>query len=76
MKSESVCPSNLLEANRPLIELHLPRITPEAVGELLLLQQYQTALAGALYGVNPFDQPGVESGKQATLRILKQKQRL
>ncbi len=64
----------LLEANRPLIELHLPRITPEAVGELLLLQQYQTALAGALYGVNPFDQPGVESGKQATLRILKKRQ--
>ena len=62
----------LLEANRPLIELHLPRITPEIVGELLLMQQYQTALAGALYGVNPFDQPGVESGKQATLRLLKQ----
>ncbi len=66
----------LLEAKRPLIELHLSRISPEAVGELLLLQQYQTALAGALYGVNPFDQPGVEAGKQATLRILKQKQRL
>ena len=63
----------LLDAGRPLIELHLPAITPEAVGELLLLQQYQTALAGALYGVNPFDQPAVEAAKQAALRLLKQK---
>ena len=57
-------------AQRPLIELRMPRITPQAVGELLLLQQLQTALAGALYDVYPFDQPGVEAGKIAAKRIL------
>lgn len=65
----------LLAAGRPLIELRLPAIAPEHVGELLLLQQYQTALAGALYGVTPFDQPGVEAGKRATLRLLQRARR-
>ena len=60
----------LVAAGRPLVELTLPRITPAAVGELLMLQQLQTALAGALYRVDPFTQPGVEAGKQAAMRIL------
>jgi glucose-6-phosphate isomerase len=65
----------LVARRRPLIELRMPRITPQAVGELLLLQQLQTALAGALYRVYPFDQPGVEAGKLAAKRILERKRR-
>jgi glucose-6-phosphate isomerase len=53
-----------------VVEIRLRRMTPEAIGELLLLQQLQTALAGALYQVDPFTQPGVEAGKVAALRIL------
>ena len=60
----------LLDAGRPLVELTLPSVTPDAVGELMMLQQLQTALAGALYGVDPFTQPGVEAGKQAAMRLL------
>lgn len=60
----------LVEHGRPLVEIRMARATPESVGELLLLQQLQTALAGALYGVYPFDQPGVEAGKKAAVRIL------
>ena len=60
----------LVAAGRPLVELTLPRVTPAAVGELLMLQQLQTALAGALYRVDPFTQPGVEAGKRAAMRIL------
>jgi glucose-6-phosphate isomerase len=60
----------LVARGRPLVELRLPRVTPEGIGELLMLQQLQTALAGPLYGVNPFDQPGVEAGKLAALRIF------
>ncbi len=65
----------LLEAGRPLVELRLPSIGAAQIGELLMLQQYQTALAGALYGVNPFEQPGVEAGKRATLRVLERNRR-
>jgi glucose-6-phosphate isomerase len=60
----------LIDCGRPVIELRLPRISPETVGEVLLLQQLQTALAGTLYEVNPFDQPGVEAGKRAAVRLL------
>lgn len=63
----------LVEKGRPLLEIRLPKITPESVGELLMLQQIQTALAGGLYGVYPFDQPGVEAGKRAALRILERR---
>lgn len=61
---------SLVELGRPVAQLQLPRITPQLLGELLALRQLQTALAGSLYRVNPFDQPGVEAGKQAALRIL------
>ncbi len=60
----------LCARERPLVELRLARITPELVGELLFMRQLQTALAGSLYRVNPFDQPGVEAGKVAAMRIL------
>ncbi len=60
----------LVEAGRPLAVLRLPRITAQTIGGLLLMQQLQTALAGPLYGVNPFDQPGVEAGKRAARRLL------
>ena len=60
----------LRSCGRPLVEIRLPRITPQGIGELLLMQQLQTALAGDLYGVDPFTQPGVEAGKRAALRIL------
>ena len=60
----------LVAAGRPLVELALPRIGPDALGELLFMRQLQTALAGSLYRVDPFLQPGVEAGKQAALRIL------
>lgn len=65
----------LRSCGRPLLELRLPRIAPAVVGELLLMQQLQTALAGALYGVDPFTQPGVEAAKQAALRILERRSR-
>jgi glucose-6-phosphate isomerase len=60
----------LVDRGRPLVQITVPRVSPEHVGELLCVQQLQTALAGALYGVDPFTQPGVEAGKQAALRIL------
>ena len=60
----------LVASGRPVAEIRLPKITPESVGELLLMKQLQTALSGALYRVDPFTQPGVEAGKIAAMRIL------
>lgn len=60
-----------LAANgRPSITIRVPALTPFAMGELLMLWEAATAIAGPLYGVDPFDQPGVEAGKRYTCGLL------
>jgi glucose-6-phosphate isomerase len=50
--------------------LHVPSIADETVGELLMFFQLATGYAGVWYGVNPFDQPGVELGKRLTFAAM------
>jgi glucose-6-phosphate isomerase len=57
-------------AGRPSLTLEVERIDARAVGGLLMLFEIATAYAGALYGVDPLGQPGVESGKKLTARML------
>jgi glucose-6-phosphate isomerase len=45
-------------------------VDPFGVGELLMLLEMATAYAGQLYGVDAFNQPGVELGKQFTYAML------
>lgn len=63
----------LAEAGRPSMTLRLPRIDATSVGELLFLWEAATAFTGFLYGVDPFDQPGVESSKKITQGLLGRK---
>ena len=60
----------LTEAQRPNLTISVPTIDPGIVGEFFYLFQLQTVMAGALYGVNPFGQPGVEAGKNATYALM------
>lgn len=60
----------LRRAGRPNATFHLPRVDAGTVGALLMLLQIATVYAGALYGVNPLDQPGVELGKQLTYGLM------
>ena len=60
----------LASAGRMHTVLHLPEVTADTVGELLMFYQCATGFAGAWYGVNPFDQPGVELGKQLTFAAM------
>lgn len=55
---------------RPSVRIVLDSITPENVGGLLYMLEVQTAFAGGLYGINAFDQPGVEEGKKATAALM------
>lgn len=57
-------------AGRPTLNLRLPRIDARSVGELLFLWEAATAIAGPLFGVDPFDQPGVEASKKITQGLL------
>lgn len=60
----------LRREGRPNATLVLPAVTPEILGELLMLLQVATVYAGGLYGVDPLDQPGVELGKQLTYGLM------
>jgi glucose-6-phosphate isomerase len=60
-----------LAANgRPSVTIRMKRLDPFAMGELLMLWEVTTAMAGLLYGINPYDQPGVEAGKRYTCGLL------
>ncbi len=50
--------------------IELPRLDAEVMGELIMFMQLATGFAGAWYGVNPFDQPGVELGKRLTFAAM------
>jgi len=60
----------LRRRGRPSLEIGLPRLDAHSMGELLMLLQIATVYAGALYGVDPLDQPGVELGKELTYGLL------
>lgn len=55
---------------RPVIEVSMPRINAHTVAQLLYLLEVATAMAGELYDVNAFDQPGVEEGKRIARALL------
>jgi glucose-6-phosphate isomerase len=60
----------LRRAGRPSLTLEVARIDARALGGLFMLFQIATAYAGALYGVDPLDQPGVELGKRLAYGLL------
>lgn len=60
----------LARRGRPNMTITLERVDPWHVGGLLMFLEIATAYAGRLYGVNAFDQPGVELGKQFTYAML------
>jgi glucose-6-phosphate isomerase len=60
----------LARRNRPNMTLELETVDPFHVGALFMFLELATAYAGQLYGVNAFDQPGVELGKQFTYAML------
>ncbi|MCO4772616.1 MAG: glucose-6-phosphate isomerase [Deltaproteobacteria bacterium] len=60
----------LVSVGRPVLELVVPRVDAHAIGELIMLFESATAIAGLLRGINPFDQPGVEAGKQYAYGLL------
>jgi glucose-6-phosphate isomerase len=50
--------------------LRLPDLTAETLGEALMFFQVATGYAGVWYGIDPFDQPGVELGKRLTFAAM------
>lgn len=57
----------------PYIEIELEGVTPYELGAFLQFKMIETMYLGALFAVNPFDQPNVEAYKTETKRILEVK---
>ena len=54
----------VMPGNRPNSVITLPSLTPAALGALLALYEHRTYCSGVIWGINSFDQWGVESGKE------------
>jgi len=60
----------LLESKRPCLTIIFPEVNAYTVGQFIYLYEVTTSLAGALFGINPYDQPAVELGKEATFALM------
>jgi glucose-6-phosphate isomerase len=60
----------LRREGRPNATFVLPRVDARSLGELFMLLEIAAVYAGALYGVDPLDQPGVELGKVLTYGLM------
>lgn len=69
---ESSDPSRCFSGNRPSSTIVLPDLSPESVGRLLSFYEAKTVYEAFLWGINPFDQFGVELGKQLASGIRKE----
>ncbi len=60
----------LRRAGRMSLTVTVERVDAHAIGALFMLFQLSVVYAGELYGVDPFDQPGVELGKSLTFGMM------
>jgi glucose-6-phosphate isomerase len=72
--AEQIATETALTKNlRPNCSIVLPEINENTLGQVIFMLEVQTAFAGYLYNINPFDQPGVEEGKQFAYGLLGRK---
>ncbi|MDP3895635.1 MAG: glucose-6-phosphate isomerase [Mesorhizobium sp.] len=69
-KAESIAPHRVFSGNRPSITLVHRRLDPFALGRLLALYEHRVFVEAALFGINAFDQWGVELGKELATGLL------
>ncbi len=61
---------SLCDFKRPNITIKLPKVNAYYMAELFYMLEVQTAIAGELYNINPFNQPGVEQAKNYTYALM------
>ncbi len=59
-----------IDGNRPSNTIVLSQLTPHNLGSLIALYEHKIFVQGVIWGINSFDQWGVELGKQLTEKIL------
>src|SRR5574337_1107353 len=69
---EALIPHRVFPGNRPSNTLLLPDLSPRSLGALIALYEHKVFVQGVIWGVNSFDQWGVELGKQIASRIAEE----
>jgi glucose-6-phosphate isomerase len=62
--AEAIVPARVFAGNRPTTSIMAPALTPSVVGQLVALYEHITFTQGIVWGIDSFDQWGVELGKQ------------
>ncbi len=62
-KSEATAPEKHFSGNRPSTTLIVDALSPYHLGQILALYEHKIFVQGAIWGLNSYDQPGVELGK-------------
>jgi glucose-6-phosphate isomerase len=60
----------LLEDKRPCLTVLFEQVNEYTVGQFIYLFEVTTSIIGELFGINPYDQPAVELGKEATFALM------
>ncbi|WP_321779756.1 glucose-6-phosphate isomerase [Schaalia cardiffensis] len=67
---EAIIPARVFTGNRPTTSIMAASLTPRVLGELIALYEHITFVQGAVWGIDSFDQWGVELGKVLAKQIL------
>jgi glucose-6-phosphate isomerase len=66
---EAIVPARVFSGNRPTASIMAPELTPSVLGQLVALYEHITFTQGVVWGIDSFDQWGVELGKQLAQQL-------
>jgi glucose-6-phosphate isomerase len=66
---ESIVPARVFSGNRPTTSILAPELSPSVLGQLIALYEHITFTQGVVWGIDSFDQWGVELGKQLAQQV-------
>ncbi|WP_372592638.1 glucose-6-phosphate isomerase [Actinotalea sp.] len=67
--AEEIVPARVFSGNRPTTSIMAPALTPSVLGQLIALYEHITFVQGIVWGIDSFDQWGVELGKKLAAQI-------
>ncbi|MCM3509533.1 glucose-6-phosphate isomerase [Rothia sp. P100] len=67
--AEEIVPARVFSGDRPTTSIMASQLTPSVLGQLIALYEHITFVQGVVWGIDSFDQWGVELGKQLALQL-------
>jgi glucose-6-phosphate isomerase len=67
--AEEIVPARVFAGNKPTTSIMAPALTPSVLGQLIALYEHITFTQGVVWGIDSFDQWGVELGKQLAQEV-------